>query len=269
MPKSQGIFTIFSPDEFMSYLNQSTFLRNITLVQNHHTYKPDYASFKGDNAFSLLEGMRNYHIKYNRWSEIGQNLTTFKDGTIALGRPINSAPAGIKGANATGICIEHVGNFDLGGDIMSPEHRDSIVFINAALCKRFNLNPDDNSIVYHHWYDLKTGKRTNGSGITKTCPGTNFFTGNTVEAAKQNFIPLVVEKLNELKNGNIQSAPAKKGTVIPEVLRVREASSTSGSILRTLNKGSNIEIYFEMNGWYKISKNANEWVAKDFVKLVS
>jgi hypothetical protein len=92
MPKSQGIFTLFSPDEFMSYLNQSTFTRNITLIQNHHTYKPDYASFKGDNAFAILEGMRNYHIKHNGWSEMGQNLTTFKDGTIALGRPINISP---------------------------------------------------------------------------------------------------------------------------------------------------------------------------------
>jgi hypothetical protein len=152
---------------------------------------------------------------------------------------------------------------------MSPEHRDTIVFVNAALCKRFNLNPDPNSIVYHHWYDLKTGKRTNGSGITKTCPGTNFFTGNTVEAAKQAFIPLVVEKLNELKNAGAASKPPLKGATMPEVLRVRDASSTAGSILRTLNKGSIVEIYFEMNGWYKISKNANEWVAKDFVKLVA
>jgi hypothetical protein len=80
---------------------------------------------------------------------------------------------------------------------------------------------------------------------------------------------LVVEKLNELKNVGAASKPPLKGATMPEVLRVRDASSTAGSILRTLNKGSIVEIYFEMNGWYKISKNANEWVAKDFVKLVA
>lgn len=58
-------------------------------------------------------------------------------------------------------------------DTITAEHKDSIVKLNALLCLKFNLTPNSNSIVYHHWYDLKTGKRTNGSGVTKTCPGTS------------------------------------------------------------------------------------------------
>jgi hypothetical protein len=270
MPISKGIFTLFNPDEFMNYLDQSVFTRNITLIQNHHTYKPDYNSFKGDNAFAMLESMRNYHVNHNHWSEIGQNITTFPNGTIAICRPINISPAGIKGANSTGICIEHVGNFDKDGDAMNDEHMHAILFVNAAFCKRFNLKPDINSIVYHHWYDLNTGKRTNGSGVTKSCPGTNFFTGNTLECAEKEFIPRVNELLKEINKGSsVNGGIMNKGMVIAESLRVRDTSSISGKILRVLKKDTNVDIYFELNGWYKISNNANEWVAKDFVKIMS
>jgi hypothetical protein len=48
-------------------------------------------------------------------------------------------------------------------------------------------------VDYHHWYDLNTGKRIakEGTGSTKTCPGTNFFGGNTVEAFKTGLLPLL------------------------------------------------------------------------------
>ena len=75
---------------------------------------------------------------------------------------------------------------------MAKAHRDSIITVNAKLCKKFKLPMDTTSIVYHHWYDLTTGKRVKeGSLNTKTCPGTNFFGGNTVENCQMNFIPEV------------------------------------------------------------------------------
>ena len=128
------------------------------------------------------------------FSEIAQNLTTFPDGTVAVCRSIDTVPAGIKGANRNGICVENVGNFD-GLDSMTPQHRDCIIKVFALLCKRFNLSPDSNSCVYHHWYDLNTRVRSNGTGTTKTCPGTLFFSGNTVAAAEANFIPLIKQQL--------------------------------------------------------------------------
>lgn len=66
-----------------------------------------------------------------------------------------------------------------------------ILFLNALLCKKFNLAVNTDTIVYHHWYDLDIGKRTNGTGKVKTCPGTAFFGGNSVEDARKYFIPLI------------------------------------------------------------------------------
>jgi len=192
--KTQGQYILFTRDEFKTWLGKQKISRKILLIQNHHTYIPGYANFKGNNHFAMLDGMKASHMQRG-FTDIAQNLTTFPDGLIALCRPIDTAPAGIKGANANGICIEHVGNFDTGGDTMTIEHRKTILFINAILCKQFNLPVDTNHVVYHKWWDLNTGIRTNGTGTTKSCPGTNFFGGNTVEMANKNFIPLIKEAL--------------------------------------------------------------------------
>ena len=188
--QQQGKFLLFSIAEFSTWLSGLALVRKIKLIQNHHTWLPDYKTFsaKPNNHFPLLLSMERSHQERG-FDEIAQNLTTFPDGTVAVCRSFEKIPAGIKGANAFGICMEHVGNFDAGNDAMSKAHRDTIIKINALLCKKFNLPIDTNSIVYHHWYDLTTGKRVkDGSPNTKTCPGTNFFGGNTIEACVKNFI---------------------------------------------------------------------------------
>jgi hypothetical protein len=92
--------------------------------------------------------METAHLQRG-FSEIAQNLTTFPDGTIALCRSIDTMPAGIKGANKNGICVENVGNFDLGQDAMTPKQRDCIIHSFALLCKKFSLHPDSANVVYH------------------------------------------------------------------------------------------------------------------------
>jgi hypothetical protein len=113
---------------------------------------------------------------------------------VAICRSLDNIPAGIKGANISAICIEKLGNFDLGKDTMTDEHRDVMTRLNESLFKRFNLKPNIDTIVYHHWHDLNTGERTNGTGTTKTCPGTNFFHGNGVSDAEIYFILLIHAK---------------------------------------------------------------------------
>jgi hypothetical protein len=58
---------------------------------------------------------------------------------------------------------------------------------------RFSLTASDKSVVYHHWYDLTLGIRISeeGTGTTKSCPGTSFFGGNTIESFNSNFLPLL------------------------------------------------------------------------------
>lgn len=208
--KKNDHFLLFDDlTEFKSWLEDQKVTRKITILQVHHTWMPNYKSFNGKNHFELLNSMRNSH-KQRGFDDIAQQITTFPDGKIAysLGRPFDKAPAGIKGANLTGICIENVGNFDAGGDIMTDIHRTTIIGLYAVLAKKFNIPIDTDHIVYHHWYDLNTGKRIPDSIInkyagqsavpgyyTKTCPGTAFFGGNSVKAAQENFIPLIKEYL--------------------------------------------------------------------------
>ena len=47
-------------------------------------------------------------------------------------RSLNTIPAGIKGANTYGVCIENIGNFDKGKDTMTPAQRNSIALVENA-----------------------------------------------------------------------------------------------------------------------------------------
>lgn len=196
--KTSGNFTLMTLDEFKQWLFIQKCARKILLIQNHHTYLPDYKSWnKRPDALFWMRSMERSHTERG-FSEIAQQFTTFPDGTICLGRSMNTVPAGIKGANINGICIEHFGNFDVDGDAMSEAHKKTIVEINADLLKHFKLEVNTNSVVYHHWYNLTTGKRWIDNmgepapyGQTKSCPGTNFFYGNNQLTARQYFYPLI------------------------------------------------------------------------------
>lgn len=192
--EQKGKFLLLNLKEFEAWLTGLHLVRKIALVQNHHTWLPDYASLvkRPKSHFALLESMERSHLERG-FNQIAQNLTTFQDGLVAVCRPFEVMPAGIKGANAKGICIEHVGNFDKGKDVMTTAHKNCIIRVNALLCKKFGLVPNTTSVVYHHWYDLTTGTRVPESpnSNTKSCPGTNFFGGNTIAACQKNFIPLI------------------------------------------------------------------------------
>lgn len=254
-------FTLFNIAEFDTWLQESRFNRAIILLQNHHTWLPDYGSFKGNNHFALLKGMNDSHIERG-FDMIAQNVTTFPDGTLAVCRPIDRVPAGIKGANSKGICLEHVGNFD-GKDQMTEAHHNTIVDTNALLCREFSLTPSSESIVYHHWYDLNTGKRTNGTGTTKSCPGTAFFGGNTVQSAATGFIPLVASKLggavpavnpSSLPGGTLASVTAASS------LNIRNAPAADALLLGSLRRGAAVNVYTTQNRWCRIHPTEERWV---------
>ncbi len=199
----QGQYILMTKEEFKDWLFQNTFTRKINIIQQHHTWKPSYKHFNGSNHFVMLKGMENYHIKVKGWKNIAQNLTTFPDGKVAVSRPFNIAPEGSIGfkANATGLTIENVGNFDIGGDVMTKEQKETIVYITALLSIKFGLTPSIDSITYHHWWNVKTGERVLDRGPdynVKTCPGTGFFGGNSTDSAKKYFYPLVSRKMEEI-----------------------------------------------------------------------
>lgn len=262
--RKQGKFLLFDgPAEFGPWLEGTTVSRRVVLVQNHHTWLPDYKTFKGDNHFAMLAGMESSHIERG-FAEIAQNLTTFPDGTIAVCRSLDKIPAGIKGANTGGVCIENVGNFDAGGDQMAPVHRDTIVQLNAALCHKFALTPNTDSIVYHHWYDLVTGERTNGTGTTKTCPGTAFFGGNRVEDAAANFVPLVAAALGV----NVPARPQPQGSyaVTASSLNVRIAPDGSAKVIKQLLRGIHVDVWETSGDWMRVHITEQQWASSRFLE---
>ncbi|WP_442599830.1 LysM peptidoglycan-binding domain-containing protein [Neobacillus sp. D3-1R] len=203
-----GKFILMTRDEFKDWIFNQKFTRKVGKVQQHHTYQPNYQSFNGSNHFSLMKGMEDYHINGMNWSMISQQITTFPDGKLVVGRPFDIAPEGSFGLQnksamhaieVDALAIENVGNFD--ANQMTAEQRETIVTVTALLMIKYGLTPNIDSITYHHWWDINSGERvldhSEGHPV-KTCPGTQFFGGNSTTAAKNNFYPLVAKKMQEI-----------------------------------------------------------------------
>jgi len=269
MREQEGKFILFDVAEFAAFLNTLPTSRKVLLVQNHHTFIPSYSDFNGGNHFARLAAMETAHLQRG-FDEIAQNLTTFPDGTVAVCRPFDIAPAGIKGANSNGLCIENLGNFDAGHDVMAGPQRDCIIRVNALLCRKFKLTPDSSSIVFHHWYDLTTGQRTNGTGTTKTCPGTAFFGGNSVSSAEANFIPLIIRELASLPQAGAPADPVAllSAEVIADSLNVRSEPDPSSAILAALARGANVQVFEKRNGWDRIDPIESHWVKGSFLRKI-
>lgn len=275
MKKTEGKFVLYDLAEFDTWLSSTKVSRVVKLIQNHHTFIPSYAQFSGSNHFKLLRGMEASHLERG-FAEIAQNLTTFPDGTVAVCRSFEKIPSGIKGANTGGICIENVGDFDIGKDVMTAEQRDCVIKLNALLCKKFALTPNSKSIVYHHWFDLKTGARTNGAGTTKSCPGSGFFGGNSVGNADGEFIPLIAAELQSITGGAPDGeTPATDATVLfvgrvtaDSGLNVRAQPSSSSAKIKTLTKGVHVNVFEESGVWRRIDPTESHWVNGDFLERV-
>ncbi len=264
-------FTKMSIDEFISWMQQVSISRTILAVQQHHTYLPDYTHFDGSNHFERQKAMKDYHVLNNGWNDIGQHFTIFPDGSILTGRGLEKAPACIYGQNAHAICLENLGNFDIGHDQMTTWQQASIVAVTAALCTRFNLRPSIETIVYHHWFDLTSGARNNGTRNNKSCPGTGFFGGNKVADCQANFIPLIQSKLAghimREDTSDVQSYVA----VTASALRVRSGPSTQHRVASDVSSaqyGAILRVYEQQDDWLKISKSKQHWVSERYTVLV-
>ncbi|HEV7588651.1 MAG TPA: N-acetylmuramoyl-L-alanine amidase [Longimicrobium sp.] len=259
--KTKGQFTLFETVAEFAHFLETPFGRKVTRIQNHHTLIPSYGNFTGSNHFPLLEGIKAAHLERG-FSDIGENLTTFPDGTVAVCRPFEVDPACAKGANTASVCIENVGNFDKGRDPMTAAQRACIVQVNALLCLRFKLAVNTDGILYHHWFDLKTGKRTDGTGTTKTCPGTNFFGGNTVADCKAGFLPLVSAALAALVGtpGPVASVSSADG-----VLAVRSEPRATAGKVGSLPNGTVVHIHEAKGIWRRIDPVESRWVSSRFL----
>lgn len=255
-------FILMNRNEIRTWLASAIVDRTVREIQNHHTYLPDYTSFKRNpDPVKWLDSMKQYHVVNNGWSDIAQNITTFPDGTIAICRPLSQPPAGVTGHNSQGICIEHMGNFDTGKDDMTAEHKDTIIHLNAVLVEWFKLNVNTENIIYHHWFH------------EKTCPGTAFFGGNTIDAAKANFLPLVQAEYNKITKKTPSPQTGEKPAlgyriVSAKELNVRSGPGTKNAKTGVVYGGNILGAYAESSGWVKISATEERWVAATYLMVV-
>lgn len=258
-------FTKMTIAEFETWLTTLKLARTVLTVQQHHTWSPGYTHFKGTNHFELQKGMKNHHVNNNGWSDIGQHFTSFPDGTILTGRSLETTPACIYGQNSNSICIEHLGNFDNGGDDMTPAHKETIVRMTAKICSKFSIPVDTNKVLYHHWFDLGTGQRNNGTKNNKSCPGTNFFGGNKVEHCIANFLPLVQARTKAPAPNGTNNPPIQKYVCVnAATLNVRTGPGTAhakATDRQAATLGAILRVFESKNGWYRISGSQQHWVA--------
>lgn len=266
-------FTLFELEEFRAWITALSVPRTVKTIQQHHTWSPSYQQFTGTNHFAIQKGMKEYHVGENGWSDIGQHFTIFPDGTIMTGRSLNRSPACIRGNNSGAICIENLGNFDQGKDEMSVEQQGSVTGVTAALLKRFSLiTADELGIIYHHWFELSTGARTNGAGMTKSCPGTNFFGGNDLESFRQNFLPAVQRSAEPLPSPKNPSTIMGWAIVTWDTITIRRGPKATFQIAKEhgpLEVGTILRVYQEKNDWIKISNSKDIWVYSRFTKKVT
>ncbi|MDA3904801.1 MAG: N-acetylmuramoyl-L-alanine amidase [Bacteroidales bacterium] len=264
-------FIKMNVSEFYSWIDVQTVGRTILKIQQHHTYMPALRHFNGNNHFELQRNMRDYHINSNGWSDIGQHFTVFPDGNILTGRSLELSSACIYGNNQNSICIENLGNFDIGGDTMPQSQKDSIVEITAALCLKFNIAININNIIYHHWFRLSDGYRNNGAGGNKSCPGSNFFGGNKVGNCENNFLPLVKKHLS----GNQETTKPEileYAVVTASALNVRLDPGIQFELAKNRGKlqfGAILRVYDKRGAWLKISDTHNHWVSGRYTKKAS
>lgn len=261
-----------SIDEFETWLTVQRVARTVLYVQQHHTYSPDYSRFNGSNHFELQKSMKDYHVNQNGWADLGQHFTTFPDGSIVTGRSLELSPAGIYMNNANAVCLEHMGDFDAGHDLMTVQQRDTILRVTAALCTRFGIPVTTERIVYHHWFNLDTGVRNNGAGNNKTCPGTTFFGGNSVAACQSGFLPAVLQVLAGRADPAVQTDIIKYVCVTSGTLNIREKPDGQSPMVpdrEPATLGAILRVFRKENGWYKISSSREHWVSARYTMDVT
>lgn len=252
-------FSLLEAADFHDWITAQQVTRTVLYLQHHHTYIPDYSHFNGSNHFELQRSMQRVHRSQNGWADIAQHFTIFPDGKVVTGRNLERSPAGIAGFNRHALCIENLGNFDLKGDLMRQEQRDAVVRVTASIAHRYSIPVHSDRIVYHHWFDLATGVRTNGLGRTKSCPGTAFLGGNKVVDAESYFLPLV--------RATLLPAASKESVSIlyyvavsSNTLIVRNQPSKTGQKVTVVEHGSVLRVYGTEQGWYRIAARQEEWV---------
>lgn len=270
MKTQYGFIEFETLDEFKTWLSRQTIKRKITKLQIHHTAAPSYSNWSTDIALRRQNNMKSFHINDRGMSDIAQHFTIFPDGHIVTGRSLEKDPAGITGFNTNAICCEIYGNFDKGGDTMNAVQREAVIAFYGLLCEKFKITPSSSTIRYHAWYDAKgnyLGNYIQGKS-TKTCPGTNFFGGNTITAFNNNFLPEIKKFITQ---GIVSTQPPTQTTnyqiiVTTDLLNVRSGAGTNYKKMGCVKKGEVFTIVEVKNDWGRLKSGAG-WISLAYTEI--
>ena len=123
------------------------------MIVIHHTGNPN------DDDLSAEE-IHQSHLA-NGWAGIGYHFVIRKDGTIELGRPIDSVGSHAYGENYHTIGIHICGNFEQAEP--TTEQIEAAAQLIAKLCNDYNIIPTYENVVGHR--DL----------MATACPGENLY----------------------------------------------------------------------------------------------
>ena len=282
--KTQGNITLLEKtSEISTWLKKQSVTRKITKLQVHHTGLPSYETWEKTDKkvftnpyFGRANSLDSYAKKtWNSKSANGsyqaQHFVVFPDGKITTGRSLNSNPIGITGWNTGAICVEIYGNFDKGQDTMTSAQKKAVIALFGELCKRFDLTPSASTIRYHAWFtsggtylgDYKAGQSR------KTCPGTNFFGGNTMSKFKANFLPEIKKYINgvtEEKKEEVVEFKKYIARATTDNLNCRKGAGTSYDVVQQINKGDVFTVVAESGNWVKSA--SGYWVSKSYIEFV-
>ena len=286
--KTSNGFTLFEKtSEIGPWLKKQTVTRKVTRLQVHHMGSPSYSIWEKTDKkvfnnpyFGRTEsldsyGKKTWNSKSANGKYIAQHFNVFPDGKITTGRSLNSNPIGITGWNTNAICVEIYGNFDKGQDTMTVAQKEAVIALFGELCKRFSITPGADTIRYHAWFtsggtylgDYKSGQSR------KTCPGTNFFGGNTMAKFKANFLPSIkkyikgeTEKKEETKKETKTEFKQYIVRVTADTLNGRKGPGTSYDIETRLYEGTAVTIIAEDGNWLKAKMGY--WISKSYVEFV-
>ena len=147
--------------EQFSLLLSKEWVRRVTSVHIHHTWRPTANQWRGQ---STVVAIRNYHVVTNGWSDIAQHLTIGPDGTLWSGRNLDRPPASATGFNGNTsegpFMIEMIGDFDIGKDVFGGMQEQTVYLTIAMICRRFGLATSN--VRFHREFTS-----------AKTCPGSS------------------------------------------------------------------------------------------------
>lgn len=140
-------------------------MRKIDLIQIH------CSATRGD--MDVTAAMVDQWHKARGWSGIGYNFFIRLDGTVEEGRPVEKAPAGVFGHNATAIAICYAGGLNAQGqpaDTRTPMQKAAMAQLVKAQAQKYNVPVT--RILGHR--DLSPDKNGNGKVDVwewlKACP---------------------------------------------------------------------------------------------------